>query len=58
MEVMKLHATTKNGDTKLKEMIPDNKALSHDIDVLISTGILEQRKEKDETKINRNATIL
>lgn len=43
MEVMKLHATTKNGDTKLKEMIQDNKALSHDIDVLISTGILEQR---------------
>lgn len=38
-------------------MIRD-KASSHYIDDVISTGIFEPRKEKDKTKINRNATML
>lgn len=41
-----------------EEMIQDNKVFKHYIDVLISTGIFEPRKEKGETKLDRNTTML
>lgn len=41
-----------------EEMIQDNKASSHYIDVLISAGIFEPREEKSKTKTKRNAVML